>query len=151
VIAKVILAFCLVAATVIVHGAGLALVLGAVLRSRAHQRPAFLPITWLIIRVACWLVVEHSVEVAIWALFFRLQGCFPDFESAFYFSGVTYATLGYGDLVLPGPWRLFGPVEGLVGILMCGLSTGFFFAIVAKLYGVRFDSSRLQQRGAGPS
>ena len=39
---------------------------------------------------------------------------------------VTYTTLGYGDLVLPKEWRMIGPVEGLTGILMCGLSTGIF-------------------------
>ena len=46
---------------------------------------------------------------------------------------VTYTTVGYGDLVLPQEWRLVGAVEGLTGILMCGLSTGLFFAVVSKL------------------
>jgi hypothetical protein len=27
---------------------------------------------------------------------------------------------------------LFGPVEGLTGILMCGLSAAFFFAVLSK-------------------
>ena len=49
-------------------------------------------------------------------------------------AGVTYTTLGYGDLVLPKPWRMLGPIEGLVGILMCGLSAGLFFATVAAIY-----------------
>jgi hypothetical protein len=35
-------------------------------------------------------------------------------------------------LLLPKEWQLFGPVEGLTGILMCGLSTAFFFVIVSK-------------------
>ena len=39
-------------------------------------------------------------------------------ESSLYFSGVTYTTLGYGDLVLPKEWRLLGPVQGLTGILI---------------------------------
>ena len=54
----------------------------------------------------------------------------PDLQSAFYFSAVTYTTTGYGDLVLPTEFRLAGGVEALTGILMCGWSTGFFFAIV---------------------
>jgi hypothetical protein len=29
---------------------------------------------------------------------------------------------------------LFGPVEGLAGILMCGLSAGVFFAVVNRIY-----------------
>ena len=49
-------------------------------------------------------------------------------------SAVTYTTTGYGDIVLPPEWRLDGAVEALTGILMCGWSTGFFFAIVNRLY-----------------
>ena len=85
-------------------------------------------------------LVAHShsfVEIAVWALFFWWQQCLPDAESSFYFSGVTYATIGYGDLVLPKEWRLFGPVEGLTGILMCGLSTAFLFATLSRMYWAR--------------
>ena len=42
--------------------------------------------------------------------------------------------------ILPQPWRMLGPVEGLTGILMCGLSTGLFFAIIARLIGPRFKA-----------
>ena len=58
----------------------------------------------------------------------------PDAEAAFYFAGVTYTTIGYGDLVLAKPWRMLAPIEGLTGILMCGLSTGVFFAVVGRIY-----------------
>jgi hypothetical protein len=51
-----------------------------------------------------------------------------------YFSAVTYTTTGYGDLLLPAEWRLVGSVEALTGILMCGWSTGFFFAIVSRMF-----------------
>jgi hypothetical protein len=54
-------------------------------------------------------------------------------EPALYFSGVTYTTTGYGDLVLPSEWRLVGAVEALTGILMCGWSTGFFFAVANRM------------------
>ncbi len=57
----------------------------------------------------------------------------PDAHAAFYFSSVTYTTTGYGDLVLPEQWRLIGGIEALTGILMCGWSTGFFFAIVSSI------------------
>jgi hypothetical protein len=56
-----------------------------------------------------------------------------DLQSALYFSAVTYTTTGYGDLVLPPDWRLVGAVEALTGILMCGWSTGFFFAVVSRV------------------
>jgi len=58
---------------------------------------------------------------------------FPSWESAFYFSAASYATVGYGDLVLPQVWRTLGPVESVIGVLMCGLSASFLFAIVTRL------------------
>src|SRR4030081_955321 len=30
--------------------------------------------------------------------------------------------------------RLFGPLEALTGILMCGLSVGFFFAVISRIH-----------------
>jgi len=122
----------LVATTVIIHAAGLGMILSYVLQSKERPDTRFWPITWLLIRVAWLLLLFHLLEIAVWALFFWWHKCLPDMESSFYFSGVTYATIGYGDLVLPKEWRLFGPVEGLTGILMEGLSTAFFFIIVSK-------------------
>ena len=129
----------LVAVTVVVHAAGFALVLRSLMKSRAAPPTQTWHIAWLFIRVTWLLILIHVVEVAVWALFYLWGECLPDAESAFYFSGVTYATIGYGDLVLPRPWRMLGPVEGLTGILMCGLSAGLFFAMVARIYMSRLD------------
>ena len=93
--------------------------------------------TWLLLWVAWRLLLLHLAEISVWALFYWWQKCLPDAESSFYFSGVTYTTLGYGDLVLPKEWRLLGPVEGLTGILMCGLSTGFFFAVLSRFLAAK--------------
>jgi hypothetical protein len=43
--------------------------------------------------------------------------------------------------VLPEGWRLLGGVHALTGILMCGWSTGFFFAVVNRLYEAPVDAS----------
>jgi hypothetical protein len=131
---KLLFAFALVAITVTFHAAALGIVLHPVLRSTEHLETRFLSVTWLIVRVAWWLIVIHLIEIAAWGLFFWWQRCLPDAESSVYFSGVTYTTIGYGDLVLPKQWRLFGPVEGLTGILMCGLSTAFLIAALSKMY-----------------
>jgi hypothetical protein len=39
-------------------------------------------------------------------------------------------------------WRTLGPVESVAGVLMCGLSASFLFAIVTRLVGSdpRFSS-----------
>ena len=123
---KILFAWCLVATTVLFHAAALGVMLNPVLRLTAQQEIRFWPVTWLVVRIAWWLIVIPLVEIALWGLFFWWQKFLPDAGSSFYFSGVTYATIGYGDLELPKEWRLFGPVEGLTGILMCGLSTGFY-------------------------
>lgn len=60
-----------------------------------------------------------------------------DISSAFYFSSVTYTTVGYGDLVLPKDWRMVGGIEALTGMLMCGWSTGFFFTVVSHISKTR--------------
>ena len=139
-VSKLLTAWCLLALTVTIHAAGLS----ALLR-RASSRPPdrrFWSVTGLLVWLAGRLVILHLAEIAVWALFYWWQKCLPDAESSFYFSGVTYTTVGYGDLVLPQEWRLLGPVEGLTGILMCGLSTGFFFAVLSKFLVAKSAASR---------
>jgi hypothetical protein len=132
-LSKILIACVLVAITVAMHAVGLAVLLKTLRKTHALPPTRFWPITWLLICVAWCLILIHLVEISVWGMFYLWQDCLPDAESAFYFSGVTYATIGYGDLVLPKPWRLFGPVEGLTGILMCGLSAGLFFAVVSRI------------------
>jgi hypothetical protein len=133
-ITKLLIAWCLMALCVTIHAIGLEATFRLILRPKAlGDRRSWAP-PWLLIKVAGCLIALHLAQIAVWALFYWSGGCFPDAESAFYFAGVTYTTLGYGDLVLPPEWRMLAPIEGLNGILMCGLSTGFFFAVLSKLY-----------------
>lgn len=134
--AVILIALLLVAISTTVQAVGLAVLLRWLTRLGPDTPVALLPVTWLLIRVVWWLIVLHATVIAIWALGYWALGCLPDAESAIYFSGVTYATVGFGDLLLPQPWRILGPIEGLTGILMCGLSTGYFFAIASRLYSV---------------
>ena len=127
-------AFGLLAVCVIVHALGLALALPWLTPRHTGQplRRALRTIQ-VLIGVASWLLVLHLIEIAVWAAFYFWVRCLPDLETSLYFSGVTYATVGFGDIVLPHGWRLLAPMEGLTGILMCGLSTGFFFVMVSRL------------------
>jgi hypothetical protein len=84
--------------------------------------------------VAVWIVILHLVEILAWAGLYVWNTALPDMGTAVYFSAVTYTTTGYGDVVLPPRWRLDGAVEALTGILMCGWSTGFFVAVVNRVY-----------------
>lgn len=142
-ISKLLIAWTLMAACVAIHASGVS---GAVrwLQTLAPTPQRFWPWTWIFIRVAAWIILLHLVEIVVWGLFYEWQGAMPDLPSAFYFSAVTYTTTGYGDLLLPQEFKLAGGVEALTGILMCGWSTGFFFAVVSRM----FNSS--QSRGTQP-
>jgi hypothetical protein len=128
---KIAFAGGLVVITVAIHAVGFDLLLRAMMRSRVLARTGFRPV----IGLTCWLILIHAVEISVWGLFYLWQDWLPDAESAFYFSAITYTTVGYGDLVLPKPWRMFAPLEALTGILMFGLSTGLFFALVSGWIG----------------
>ena len=134
-ITRLLAGCCAMALCVIIHAGGLT---WALRRHRERRTiaamPGFWPATWLFVRVALWVLLLHLAEITLWASMYLWNGAMPDAASAFYFSAVTYTTVGYGDLVLPPPWRLDGGIEALTGILMCGWSTGFFFATVNRLY-----------------
>ena len=128
---QLLVAACLLAICVVIHATGMA---SALRRLRRHP-PFALPfwgLCWLFIRLAGWMVLLHLGEIGLWGLLYRWCGAMGDMTSAVYFSAVTYTTTGYGDLLLPPEWRLLGAVEALTGILMCGWSTGFFFAVVTR-------------------
>ncbi len=101
---------------------------------RGIEKLTILHATMLIIRFTAMMIGLHLAQVMLWACFYRWR-CFRSLESSFYFSAASYSTVGYGDVVLPRIWRNLGPIESLVGVLMCGLSVSLLFAIVTRLVG----------------
>jgi hypothetical protein len=131
-LSKLLIAFSLMALCVAIHAGG---VTSALDWLRSHpESHGYWRWTRRFILVAGWMILLHLFEISVWALFYLWRGAITDLQAAFYFSSVTYTTTGYGDLVLPEEWRLLGGVEALTGIIMCGWSTGFFFAIVSRMY-----------------
>jgi len=131
-LSKIFFAWLLVAICVAIHALGITLALRWLRTRHSRMEGAFLPAMLMMVRVAGGVVILHIIEISLWAAFYTWKGCLPDFDTAFYFSAVTYTTTGYGDIVLPKDWRSFSSVEALTGILMCGWSTGFFFAVVSR-------------------
>ena len=86
----------------------------------------------LIVRFTSIIIVLHGLQILLWAWFYRWK-CFPSWESALYFSGGSYSTVGTGDLLLPRTWRILGVVESGTGVLMGGLSISFIFALITGL------------------
>jgi len=135
-----LIAVVLVAVTVVMHAAGLSLLIWSMTKSGAALPTQNWRVAWLLIRVAWVLILIHTSEVMVWALFYLSVGCLPNLESAFYFSGVTYATIGYGDLLLKEPWRFLALFEGVTGILMCGLSASLFYVLGSRIYSSRLEA-----------
>ena len=86
----------------------------------------------LVVKSTIAIVILHGLVILLWASFYRLQ-CFPSWGLAFYFSASSYATVGYGDVILPDRWRLLGPLESMAGVLMCGVSVCLLFATITRL------------------
>ena len=131
--------FCLTSVTVIVHAFGTLEAL--VYLSRAWMRkanPGVIASLIQVLRVVSVLLLLHWIEALIWAGFYFASGAMPDLETSMYFSLTSYTTLGYGYVVLPMKWRLLGPFEGAVGILMFGWSTGIMVAAITRIYGRHF-------------
>jgi len=134
-----LIAFGLTCATVILHAVGTLEAIGHLGRNwrKKSQYRGWLSSEIRIARAVCVLLLLHLAEAGVWAGVYRLFGLLPDMETAAYFSITSYTTVGYGDVVLPSQWRLLGPIESAVGILMFGWSTAIMVALISRVYGDR--------------
>jgi hypothetical protein len=141
-IAVILSALGLTAVTVTLHGVGTVLSVSRTARlwTRRKHRLGRLGTELLMAQLVGILLLVHLAEAIVWALFFLVMAGLPDLESAVYFSLTSYTTVGYGDLVLPEPWRLLGPLEAAVGVLMLGWSTGILVTVIGVIYGRLFPS-----------
>ena len=86
----------------------------------------------LVMQATIGVIILQGLIILLWASCYRWV-CFSSWESSFYFSATSYSTVGYGDVLLPPKWRLFGPLESMLGVLMCGLAVSLLFALVNRL------------------
>jgi hypothetical protein len=80
------------------------------------------------------MFLASLLEAFAWAVAYLLLNAVQSFEEAFYFSMVTYTTLGYGDVILGEQWRLLGSFEAANGIIIFGWSTAVIMAMVHHVY-----------------
>jgi Ion channel len=148
---ELLISFGILGVCLIIHILGLLIISDQIVLRRAkieeRVRSTYTPM--LLIIVFSLVIVLHVVEASLWAAFYISAGLFPDFETSLYFSLGSYSTVGYGDAVLPYRWRLVGTVEAISGVLLCGLSASFFFAIVNALFKFYVGRSRRRQNLEG--
>jgi hypothetical protein len=141
---QIFFALVLTSVTVVLHAVGSVLIVipatgvwRQVVTSKAVSRPV-----WALIRLISLLLILHLVEMGVWAVAYAAGDVLPDFETALYFSMTSYTTVGYGDVIPSLSWRLLGPIEAAVGILMLGWSTGIIVAAVHRMYNARLPDAR---------
>jgi ion channel len=147
--------FTLVSLCMVIHIMGLVLLADWLIKHRPTAEHEFRVIrnSFLLTSVFTVIVILHLLETLIWAAFYDLWSIFGDLETSWYFSLGSYSTIGYGDVVLPARWRMLGGIEGITGVLLCGLSTAFFFGVVNEMFAsrTRHRSARSRKDVSTPS
>ena len=73
-----------------------------------------------------WLFLAIVIEAGLWSMLYLLNPlitALPDLETAFYFSMVTFTTLGFGDVVLIGQWQTLASIQAANGVIIFGWTT----------------------------
>ncbi len=128
-------------ATIVIHAVSSSYLIGELRRRTASFQARFGELKALVL-TAVWLLVTHIVETGIWAIAYcYLVGGekFTNFEDSAYFSTVTFTTLGYGDIVIEGHWRMLSACQAMTGLLVFGWSTALLFAVVERVWKRKFD------------
>jgi len=125
----------MVALTVGIHLTGIAVLLTILRHHRARTSAGsrVLRDGAGIVAAATGLFVLHAIEIWAYAALYIALDALPGFETALYFSTSTYATIGYGDVVLDRSFRIVGAIEGANGVILLGWSTAFFVAVVSRI------------------
>ncbi len=91
------------------------------------------------------LMIVHLIEIWLYALGYGLvdrRGTFGHLQGKLqegwldyvYFSFVTYATVGYGDIVPVGPIRFLAAQEALSGVVLIAWSASFTFLEMGRFW-----------------
>jgi len=99
------------------------------------DHPSLLLIITMIATVSV-LMAAHTVEVLVWSLSYAIVGAVPSEGGLVYFAFVSYATLGYGDVLPVKGWQLLGPMAAMNGALLFGWSTAVIFDVLQKTMAI---------------
>jgi hypothetical protein len=135
---ELLLSTVLVGATVLIHLAGLDLLLSLTGLHLRFLKTAWVRLDRLLVPlgIVLGLFVLHGLEIWLYALVYLFMGLQPDLESALYLSTSTYSTLGEAGAAAPAGWRVFSVLEAINGLLLIGWSTAFLFQILDHLLAV---------------
>ena len=145
-----LVALAIVSICVFIHVLGMLLLFRYLMTKREvlKEEPSFSRSFTILMSSFGVIIMLHMFEASIWALFYYMRELFADFETSFYYSLTCYTTMGFGDVVLPRSWRLLGGLEGISGVLLCGLSTAFLFLIISALIEMHHEEQAAKKKPA---
>jgi hypothetical protein len=76
-------------------------------------------------------------DILLWAVLLRALKLFTNLHDSFYFSAMTFTSVGYGDVVLPECWHLLSVGLAVNGLLMAGWSTALLVNVVQHITELR--------------
>lgn len=126
--------------TIVIHAVSSSCLIGVLRNPAASFQARFGELKALVL-TAVWLLVTHILETGVWAIAYGYVvggEQFTDFEDTAYFSTVTFTTLGYGDIVIEGHWRMLSACQAMTGLLAFGWSTALLFAVVERVWKRKF-------------
>ena len=130
----ILITIVIVTVTVVIHTFGMMIAILIIRKQKASQLTFQRFRSVPLVGVVLVMFFISIVEVLLWAATYLWVNIIESFEEAFYFSMVTFTTLGYGDIVLKGTWRLLASIEAAIGIIMFGWTTAIVFAAVQNIY-----------------
>lgn len=91
------------------------------------------------------LTLLHAVHSLIWAASIYaipvIRTDFGSFLDTFYYSIVTFTTLGYGDMTISSEWKLLSGIEAINGIMLIGWSTALMYSLIQNIYKTLKESN----------
>lgn len=82
------------------------------------------------------------LDIVLWAWVYRHVGAIRGLTESLYFSGITFTTVGYGDITLSKCWRLLTVCQAINGVLMAGWSTAQLVFIVQRAMTLQLQPER---------
>lgn len=128
----------LIASTITIHAAGVALMAFATLgirvrlesENRLGSRQVFAITIGLIGSVGLLLAALHGIEAALWAAAYWWLGALNSVADALLYSVDSFSTRGASGLVLERHWLMMGALEATDGMLLFGISTAYIFTVM---------------------
>jgi hypothetical protein len=87
------------------------------------------------------------MDILLWAWVYYHVGAIEGREESLFSSGITFTTVGYGDIALNQCWRLLTVCQAINGVLMAGWSTEQLIFIVQRAMALQRQSERNKSSG----